>query len=339
MLLSKGKKTYYFFQKDGTAYTAGYKKFKSKGKNVIYYFQKNGQAFTGGYRSVKLGKKTYGFFFQKSGQAFTKGLKSIKGKKKTYLYYFTKSGKAKKNSFAKVKGKTYYFGAQGKAVKGFYTIKKKKYYFNDKGVLQKGWIRRNDGYYYANEKNGALAVNQVIGGYKLDSNGRTQTRTEILKIVNSCTNASMSKDQKIQSLWNWLMGNSWGYIRTFEHISPSWSWYEGWADDFAISLIRQHGGNCYRYAALFGFLVKEATGYSVRVHCGMTPGRSAPTVPHSWLTVNQEGVWYAYDPDLYKFNTPRSAYYRTPYSERNQEPEKHYDRKRRKQCLKSTKIT
>ena len=70
----------------------------------------------------------------------------------------------------------------------------------------------------------------------------------------------------------------------------------------AASLMDKQGGNCYRYASFFGFLVHEATGLPVTVYHGMTPGISVDRTYHGWTVVKQDGVWYSYDPELQKFS-------------------------------------
>ena len=76
------------------------------------------------------------------------------------------------------------------------------------------------------------------------------------------------------------------------------------------------GGNCFRYACIFGFLVKEATGLNVRIYYGDVPTWSGGTMVHGWITVYQDGDWYAYDPELMKFETMTnpSLCYKTLYS-------------------------
>ena len=166
-------------------------------------------------------------------------------------------------------------------------------------------------YYF---RNGVKLRNCVADGYKLDSQGRSETRDLVRSLVNSCTNKSMSNNQKIQAIFNWLRTNRWGYTRTYEHVYPSWVWYSGWQDDFAKQCIKNKSGNCYRYAAVFGYMVKEATGYPVRVYRGVTKATRGGTTPHGWTTVKIGGTWYAYDVDLAKFSSNSSIYYRTPYS-------------------------
>ena len=177
---------------------------------------------------------------------------------------------------------------------------------------QDGWQTINGKSYYF--KNGKKLTNCVADGYKLDKNGRSKTRELVLDLVAAHTNKNMTKSEKIRSIWNWLVSNSWTYTRTYEHVRPSWTWYSGWQDDYARQCIQNKSGNCFRYAAVFGYMVKEATGYQVRVYHGSTPSSRGGTTPHGWTTVKIGGTWYAYDPDLAKFRTYRSTYYHTAYS-------------------------
>ena len=58
---------YYYFTKDGTAYTDGLKKIKSKGKTYYYFFTKNGCALTNKWKTVNGNK----YYFGKDGRALT----------------------------------------------------------------------------------------------------------------------------------------------------------------------------------------------------------------------------------------------------------------------------
>ena len=116
------------------------------------------------------------------------------------------------------------------------------------------------------------------------------------------TNDSMTDQEKIEALYNWVLKNDMTYIRSYEHTSSSWVWKESWVDDMSASLMDKWGGNCFRYAAFLGMLIREATGLPVTVYHGMTPGASVPLTPHGWVTVEQDGVLYAYDAELPKFS-------------------------------------
>jgi hypothetical protein len=285
-------------------------------KDGTYYFGKDGKAYTKGYKIATYKGRKYAFYFLSTGKAYTKGWMNIGNKK----YYFNTSGAAL-TGVQRINGKYFYFNAYGQVQTGAQKINNRIFYFCTSGgngvygSAYSGWLNLKGYCYYFNPKTYAMETNKVIDGYKVDSYGRSKTRYTILTMVNSCTNSGMSNEQKIQAVWNYVVNSSWGYIRTYEHTNPGWSWYSGWTDDFASQLVANKGGNCFRYAALLGYMIKEATGYQVIVYHGYTNGRSGNDMPHGWITVNINGTWYAFDPDLYKFSSRSASYYWQPYSQ------------------------
>ena len=171
------------------------------------------------------------------------------------------------------------------------------------------------GYYYADE-NGVLATDTVIDNYKLDANGKSATKYRIIQYVKKHTKDSMTDQQKIDALYNWILKNDMTYIRTYEHVKQDWVWKDSWVDDMAKSQMDNWGGNCYRYASFFGMLVHEATGLPVNVYHGLTISVSNTLVPHGWASVCQDGVWYVYDVELHKFSTYTKEHcYKIPEAE------------------------
>lgn len=303
--LKKINDQYYYFDKQGKAVT-GWKNVDGK----KFYFKKTGETGVKGSALTGLsqikGKK---FFFNKRGIMQT-GWKRINGKK----YYFKKSGSSgvkgsMTTGIIKINRKLYYFDSHGVMKKGFKTIGKKTYYFTTSGAAASGWITSGSYCYYFNPVTKVCAKNKVVDGYKVDNKGRSKTRYAVRKLVAKLTNNKMSNSKKIKVLFDYVTTNSWGYKRTYEHMTPGWKWYKGWTDDFAYDLISTGHGNCYRYASVFGYLVKEACGYEVCVYCGTAPALRGGTTPHGWTTVKINGKWYYFDPDLYKFGTRSSGYY------------------------------
>lgn len=216
----------------------------------------------------------------------------------------------------------FYYNEDGLVVTGLRSIDGCEYFFSDEGVAQKGWVTIDKYCYYFEPDTYAMKVAEdgkkfiMVDGYKVDKKGRSKTRYDVVKLVNKCTTEDMTKKEKIRAIWKWMIGNKWTYTRTNEHIAKDWKWYEGWTDDFAAQLMKNKSGNCFRYAALYGYMVKEATGYDVRVYHGYTGGASGGLVPHGWVTVKISGKWYAFDPDLQKFNAKKEVkkYYYQLYS-------------------------
>lgn len=316
--ISLGERTaYMLFNEDGKAFTNGYKEINNAGKVDYYYFLTNGQAFTTGYKTVKIDGATYYFYFEANGKAYTNGLKEVPFGTQSYYYFFHENGRAEISGWETINEKDYYFQANGRAAKEtFVTIDDSIYYFDDSfDITTGGWFCVGKAYYYAAE-DGKLSTDTVIEGYKLDSAGKCTTKYRIIKYVNEHTDPSMTDQEKIEALYNWVLRNSMKYIRTYEHTKADWVWKDSWVDDMAASQMDKWGGNCFRYAAFFGMLVREATGLEVTVYHGYTPGANVPLTPHGWVTVNQGGTLYAYDVELQKHSGySRARCYKVPYSE------------------------
>ncbi len=272
-----------------------------------YYFGPKGACKTG-IQTIK--KKVY--FFRKKGK-LAKGWVSFGDKDR----YFGKDG-AMVTGWQTIKGQKYYFGAKGACKKGFQVIQKKTYYFAQDGHMVTGWKKVDGKRYYFGEDGQMITGRKVIGekSYFFDEKTgamdpkQTQVRkmSELEKlcadIVSKKVSPTDSTNEKLRKLFQYVT-YSYGYIR---FGSPGgYHWYRS----YAKNMISAGGGNCYSYAALYACLVKKATGLPVRVARGMTPGLSVPLTPHGWCEVQINGVWYVFDPDLYRFVYPGSCYYQT----------------------------
>lgn len=91
---------------------------------------------------------------------------------KGYRYKYTKSGTYADNAWLNIDGSIYYFKSDGYLQIGWKTYQGYKYYFDTDGKLVTGWRKIGNYYYYLKQANGRLAVNTVIGSYKVDENGR-----------------------------------------------------------------------------------------------------------------------------------------------------------------------
>lgn len=158
-----------------------------------------------------------------------------------------------------------------------------------------GWFNIGKAYYYA--KAGVIQTNTVIEGYKLDGDGKNETKSMVIELVNQHTKPTMSNQEKINALFNWLLYNDMPYIRNREHLKSTWVWKDSWVDDYATDMYKNWGGNCFRYASLLGLMVHEATGLDVKVCRGYL---YYPEQPHGWIVVYQDNDWYMYDVELVK---------------------------------------
>ncbi len=288
---------YMLFGEDGKAYTAGYKELESEDGTDYYYFLPNGQAFTTGYKVVKIDGENYYFFFEDDGTAYTDGLKEVPFGTLSFYYLFAENGRAYTNGWQTVDDVRYYAQANGR-------------------VAFDTWVVHADGDAYCYiQSDGTLLTNAVKNGYRLDEDGKSYTKYRIIEYVNQHTNSTMTNQEKIDALYNWVYTNSMKYISYYEHIYSDWTWEEGWVDDFAISQMDEWGGNCFRYSAFFGLMVYEATGLPVEICHGTCPGATVARTPHGWVIVQQDGNWYVYDPELGKHSDfYQSVCYRVSYN-------------------------
>lgn len=253
---------------------------------------------------------------QKTAGTTKKGLKSENGR-----YYYYKNGKKVKKRWVTVKKKKYYLNKEGAAAVGVCKIGKGTYLFNEKGQLQSskklksvsladknycvnkegriqtGWQVIGEKLYYFDKKTGEMTVSKKIDGITLTAKGHAKTKDKSTKlkvltinIISKITNDKMSKAQKLRACYNYVVKAN-GYVtwRSFNN-------YKGWEADYAYEFLKTKRGNCYNFAAAFGYLAKEA-GYKVYVIRGRVPGSRDGAADgytrHSWVMINK----LHYDPE------------------------------------------
>lgn len=176
------------------------------------------------------------------------------------VYYFEKSGYMHKGWLTYNK-KRYYFGADGKRCSGVKKIKGKYYYFNEKGVLQKKTVKSGKNTYYCTDK-GILEA-QKKGNTLYYPNGKKMNSTKAYeyetlqrakKIVANITTSNMSKSQKFETCFNWVIHHYYDTRRIFKNQK---AWPALYANDYFIP---GGGGDCFSDACAFAYLAK-ALGY------------------------------------------------------------------------------
>ena len=70
-----------------------------------------------------------------------------------------------------------------------------------------------------------------------------------------------------------------------------------WSPAFAKQMFHNHGGNCYRYAALFRELAR-GLGFKARVVSGEVSTSAEPHAAHGWCEIELDGQVYLFDPDM-----------------------------------------
>ena len=108
------------------------------------------------------------------------------------------------------------------------------------------------------------------------------------------------------------MGGLWGDTskRAFDYVVYNFKfWYQNyrptgdWAPGYAMELLDNGGGNCYRWAALYCMMIRAA-GYSSNAIAGTHSGGR----PHGWVEVYAGGKTYACDPEA-QWEVPSRNWY------------------------------
>lgn len=116
-------------------------------------------------------------------------------------------------------------------------------------------------------------------------------------------------------------------VADFEYLRRSY--YEkgetGWEAEEAYVMLSTRKGNCYNYAAAFGYLAR-AIGFDAHIYAGTVRGMGTadyPTVnPHGWVEINFDGEWRLFDPeyeftsshDMNLFDRAHATYVKLGYS-------------------------
>ena len=226
-------------------------------------------------------------------------------------YNFT-NGK-QKQGFVTVGGKTYYYNAKGEIMKnGLVGSKSEGYGVADKnGVVDlkfTGVAKNSKGYWYL--KNGKLDFTLRNGityngeDWNVQDGKATKVTTaaertlfRALKLVYKNTNSSMTKAQKLRTMFN--------FARThFGECSPRKPHYRGldWPVVYANDMFVNGKGNCFSYGASFAYLAK-AIGYQNCYACN--------SGGHGWAEV--DGL--VYDPE-WSLHSDKSTYFGISYDTR-----------------------
>ena len=204
-------------------------------------------------------------------------------------------------------GKTRYY-RDGKAVTGLQKIGKFYYYFSPRGTLYKNraitrGLKGAKGFTYYLDKKGRVA-GKVKGSVYYTASGKKMTQAQIAdlrsrQIAAEITTSSMSKSQKLQVCFNWVIKGYYNIWRRFDQGGTNWP------ATFANDHFLHRNGDCISDAAAFGYLAK-AIGYK-NVYVCADAVRSNNNA-HAWTEING----YVYDP-LFAEAKSYSKYYGCSY--------------------------
>lgn len=215
---------------------------------------------------------------------------------KGYKYWFNSKGKMVKDAIIGINGKIYCFDARGRLMTSRFIRKGSIVYFADRrGQFLTGWQIIDGKKYYFSPKTGEMIKNRTINGTTISANGEAPlSRSELLElkcqeILSQITNDSMSRSDKIQACYNYMVSHS-----NFSYMTwRNYSYYDGWDVDYAYEMLTTRMGNCYNFAAAFAHLT-NAAGCDVtlvrgRIH-GSRDGAADGFTRHCWTIV--DGAYY-----------------------------------------------
>ena len=136
--------------------------------------------------------------------------------------------------------------------------------------------------------------NTTVDGFTYDAQGRYTTGSAALDqqlnaIVEAYTNDSMTRDQKLRALYNYVRDN-FTYLRR-DLVSKGQT---GWEAAYAEEFLKLGRGNCYSFSATFCLLSRELGLPAYTVVGGLGSSNS----PHGWVEMELDGTVYMFDPQL-----------------------------------------
>ena len=159
-------------------------------------------------------------------------------------------------------------------------------------VLPDGYYRINGWLYRV--QNGMFLHNTTADGFTYDAQGRYTTGsasldTQLNRIVETYTNSSMTRDQKLRALYNYVRDN-FSYLKR-PLVSRGQT---GWESAYAEEFLRLGRGNCYSFSATYCLLCRELGLPAYTVVGGLGTSNS----PHGWVEMELDGTVYMFDPQL-----------------------------------------
>ncbi|MCI8284721.1 MAG: hypothetical protein HFE90_05565 [Firmicutes bacterium] len=179
--------------------------------------------------------------------------------------------------------------------------------------LSPGMHQINGKLYYVDAETGDFVCNKSVQGHyfgekRYYTTGNDELDRRLFAVTSRYINDNMSQIEQLRALFNHVV-NDYGY-RAGSRLSVGQT---GWEEQFALEMLRNGKGNCYRYAALYYYLAKEV-GCEPRAVSGLV-GRNMR--PHGWVEITDpNGTVYIYDTELTMANHVnifRKTYAGAPY--------------------------
>lgn len=162
----------------------------------------------------------------------------------------------------------------------------------EKSNLTPGMHRINGKLYYVDEKTGDFVCNREVEGHYFGENrcyttGNKELDERLAAITSEYLTDGTPQASQLYKLFEHVI-DSYDY-RAGSIIEPTQT---GWEEQCALEMLRNGKGNCYRYAALYYYLAKEA-GYNPKAISGFVDRSMRP---HGWVEiVGDDGQERIYD--------------------------------------------
>lgn len=155
---------------------------------------------------------------------------------------------------------------------------------------------------------GAHFVHTPQGVMWRDEKGNiTAPDTEIKKlaaaVVEACTTGEMRQERQLKECFDFFVNSS-EYERSMEVPTGDWT------SKYAVEMLQNGKGNCYRYAAAFAYIAK-GLGYDTKICLGTVTSSLGGRTPHAWTEVKVGDNWYIYDTEMQ--GAKGSGYYKRTY--------------------------
>lgn len=148
-----------------------------------------------------------------------------------------------------------------------------------------------DGYLYRFGDDGYFLKDQYEGTLYFGPDGRFTSGNESLDgyvadIVDSQTDASMSRDEMLRAVYEYVRDHYLYLKRNYYEIGET-----GWEIDEALLMFQSGKGNCYNFTGAFWALAR-GVGFDASCVSGLVGvGRD----PHSWVEISFDGTPYIFD--------------------------------------------
>ncbi len=157
-----------------------------------------------------------------------------------------------------------------------------------------------DGYFLCEEKYGSL----YFGSDCRYTSGSGELDDYVADIVDRETNASMSRDDMLRAVYDYVRDHFLYLRRNFYEIGQT-----GWEVEEALTMFETGKGNCYNFTGAFWALAR-GVGFDAVCFSGLVGvGRD----PHSWVEISFDGVPYVFDVETEMSCRLQNDYYTSLY--------------------------